>query len=55
MATFKETCALMYRNLSEKFQYFWAPSSVFALEKQPKNLNCQSLFTFKKPFCGYFQ
>ena len=42
-------------NWSKIFQAFWLHSSLFALEKQPKNLNFQSVFTSKKPFGGYFQ
>ena len=30
---------------SKIFQTFWSHSFVFALEKQPKNLNIQSVFT----------
>ena len=30
-------------------------SSIFALEKQPKNLIFQSILTFNTPFGGYFQ
>ena len=29
---------------SKTFQTFWSPSCIFALEKQPKNLNFQSIF-----------
>ena len=36
-------------------QTFWFHSSVFALEKQPKNLSFQSAFTFKISIGGYFQ
>ena len=39
----------------KKFQFFWLHPPVFALEKQPKNLNFQSLFTSKRPFRGYYQ
>ena len=50
VATFKETCALtsrkyvfeqdmMISNLSEKPQIIWLHSFIFALQKQPKNLN----------------
>ena len=66
MATFKETCALTSRkyvtkpgmiipNLSEKFQFFWSHSFVFPLEKQPRNLSCQSFLSSKRSFGGYFQ
>ena len=42
-------------NLSGKLQFPWSHSSIFSLEKQPKNLNFQNLFTSKTPFGGYFQ
>ena len=42
-------------NWSTAFQTFWSHSSVFALEKQPKTLNFQSVFTSSRPFGGYFQ
>ena len=34
---------------------FWWLSSVFAVEKQPKNLNFHSVFTSKRLFGGCFQ
>ena len=37
------------------FQTFRSHSSVCAIEKLPKNLNFQSLFTSNRPFGGYFQ
>ena len=66
MATFKKRYKLAPRknesepgriipNLSERLQFFWSHSSVFALEKQAKNLNFQSFFTSKLFFGGYFQ
>ena len=47
--------AIVISNWSIKFQTFWSHSSVFPLEKQPKNLNFHSFFTSNKPFVGYFQ
>ena len=41
-------------NLSKTFQTFWSHSSVFSLEKQPKNLNFQSVFPSNRLFGGYF-
>ena len=66
VATFSETRAptsrkyvaeqgIVMPNWSKTFQTFWSHSSVFALEKQPKNLNFDSVFTSKRPFGGYFQ
>ena len=63
VATFSETCAptftkyvadqgIVMRNWSKTFQIFWSHSFVFALEKQPNNLNFQSFFTSKRPFGG---
>ena len=40
---------------SNTFQTFWTHSSVFALEKQPKNLNFSSVFTYNRIIGGYFQ
>ena len=53
MATFNETCALtsgkyvaeqrtVMSNWSKTLQRFWSNSSVFALQKQTKNVNLQS-------------
>ena len=42
-------------NWLKTFQNFWSHSFVFALEKQPKNLNFQSFFTSNRTFGGYFQ
>ena len=42
-------------NCSKTFQTVWSHSSVFALEKQPKNINFQSFSIFKRSFSGYFQ
>ena len=39
-------------NWSETIQNFWSNSAAFALEKQPKNLNFHSVFTFNRPFGG---
>ena len=36
---------IMMLNWSKTFQSFWSHSSVLALEKQPKNLDFQSVFT----------
>ena len=55
VATFNETRAptskkyvseqgIVMPNWSETFQTCWSYSSVFDLEKQPKNLNFQSFF-----------
>ena len=41
-------------NWLKTFQTIWSHSSAFALEKQSKNLNFQSVFTSKRPFGGYF-
>ena len=65
VATFSETRASTFRknvtehgilmpNWSRTCQSFWTHSSIFALEKQPKNLNFQSFFTSKRSFRGYF-
>ena len=35
---------IVMANSSKTFQTFWSHSSVFALEKQPKNLNFQRGF-----------
>ena len=35
---------LMMQNLSKAFETFWSHFSVFALEKQSKNLNFQTVF-----------
>ena len=66
MATFNGPCATTFRiyvyeqgivmpNWSKTFQNFGLHSSVFAIEKLPKNLNFQSLFTSNRPFRGNFQ
>ena len=65
MATFNETCAPTSRkyaaeqgiampNCSKTFQTFRSHSSVFALERKPKNLNFDSFFTSNRHFGGYF-
>ena len=59
MATSSETCALTSRkylaeqgmelpNLSEKPKFFLSHSSVFTLEKYPKNLNLGAFLPLKK-------
>ena len=66
VATFNETRApasrkyvteqdIVMPNSSEIFQTFWSHSSVYASEKQPKNLNLQHVFTSNRPIRGYFQ
>ena len=66
MATFKKTCAFTSRkylseprtiipSLWEKFQFSWSHSSVFADEKEHKNLKFLEFFTCKRRFGGYFQ
>ena len=44
-------------NLSKMFQTFWLHSSIFNLEKPPKNLNFYSFFLplINRAFGGYFQ
>ena len=42
-------------NRSKTFPTFWSHSSVFPLEKQPKNLNFQNFFTSYRPFGGFLQ
>ena len=42
-------------NWTRTFQAFWSHSSVFALEKQHKNLNFQSFLPLVGPFGAYFQ
>ena len=65
VAILKETCVPTSRkNLAEQgivmsnwlntFQTCWLHSSIFALEKQPKNVNFQSFFISRRPFDGYF-
>ena len=46
---------IVMSNWLKIFQTFWLHSSIFALEKKPKNLNFQSFFTFMRHFGGYFQ
>ena len=66
VATFNETCAatsgkyvaeqdIMMPNCSKIFQTFRSHSSIFAWEKQNKNLNLSVFFTSNRPFGGYFQ
>ena len=65
MATFNETRALTSRkyvieqgiampNWSKTFQTFLSHSSVFALEKQPKNLNFQVFLPLRDPLVAAF-
>ena len=42
-------------NWSKTLQIFCPHFSIFALEKQPKNLNFQSVLTSSKHFRGYFR
>ena len=46
---------IVMTNWSKSCQTFCSHSSVFRLEKQPKNLNFQNVFTSNRPFGGYFQ
>ena len=46
--------AIVMPNWSKAYQTFRWHSSVFALEKQPKNLNFQSAFTPREPLVGTF-
>ena len=57
VVTFNETCAptsrknvaeqgILVPNWSRTFQSFWSHFSIFALDKQPKNLNFQGFFYF---------
>ena len=66
MDTFNETRAptsrkhvsekgIVMSNWSIRFQTFWLHSSVFPLDRQPKNLNFHSFFTSNRPFGDYFQ
>ena len=66
MATFSETRAptsrkyvaeqgIVMPNWLKVCQTLWSHFSVYALEKQPKNLNFQSVFTSKIAFGGYFE
>ena len=45
---------ILVLNWSKTFLTFWLRSCVFALEKQPKNLNFKGFFTATRPFGGYF-
>ena len=42
-------------NWSKTFQNFWSYSLIFALEKQPKNLNFYNFFISKRVVVGYFE
>ena len=44
---------IMMQNSSKAFQTFWLHFSVFALEKQPKNLTFPCVFTSNRHFRGY--
>ena len=66
MATFNERRAptsrnsvaeqgIVMSNCSKTFQTYWSHSSVFALEKQPKNLTFHIFFISKRIVGGYFQ
>ena len=66
MATFNEMHTPTFRkyvteqdivmpNWLKTSQTFWLHLTVFDLEKQPKNLNFQSCFTYDRSFDGYFQ
>ena len=65
VVTFKKTCAITFRkhvsepgktlpNLSEKLQYLWSQSSIFALEKKGKNLNIKSFLRIRDPLVPTF-
>ena len=45
---------MIIQNESEKLQFFWSHSSVFALEKQSKNLNFQSFLPLRDPLLATF-
>ena len=53
--TFVAEQGILISNWSNFFQTFRSYSSVFALQKQSKNLIFQIFFTSKRPFVGYFQ
>ena len=42
-------------NLSKKLQFFWLQFTVFATEKQSKDLNVYSFFIYKIILGDYFQ
>ena len=46
--------AIVIPNWSKTFQTFWLQSSVFPLEKQPKNLNFQSFLPLIDPLVATF-
>ena len=65
MATFRETCAvpsrkyvskpgMIIQTLSEKLQFFWSHASVFALERQLKKLNFQSILPLRDTLVATF-
>ena len=65
VATYSETCTLTSRkcvfepgisisNSSEKIQFLWSHSSVFDLQKPPKNLNFQVFLSLKDRFVASF-
>ena len=45
---------ILMQNWSKTFQTFWLRSSVFALEKQPKNLDFQSFLPLGDPLVATF-
>ena len=66
MATFNERRAptsrnnvaeqgIVMSNRSKTFQTYWSHSSIFALEKQPKNLSFHIFFISKRIVGGYFK
>ena len=66
LATFSETRAhtsrkyvakqgIVMPNWSKRFPTFRWHCFVFALEKQPKNLNLNTFLPLNRPFVGYFQ
>ena len=46
---------IMMPNWSKVIQTFYSHSSVFALEKEPKNIFFSECFTSNRPFGGYFE
>ena len=65
VATFNETRAptstryvatedIVMSNWLKTFQTFWSPSSIFALEKCPKNLNFHSFLSVGDPLVATF-
>ena len=65
MVSFNETHAPTFRNCvieqdlpmpnwSKTFETFWLHSSIFALQKQPENLNVKSSLAFRKRLVASF-